>query len=121
MARGGFTKPLSGPDRPTIVRARGRVSAASSFGASRRLFEIHASTDYWPRRAPNRLDKKCQPRCGGAAYVDGNLTLFNRNAFPITDTLLKLIAAAASIGLSSAAVPKNGTSIPAAIGTPSAL
>ena len=35
-----------------------------------------------------------------------NLMRRNRNAFPITDTELKLIAAAASIGLNSN--PKNG-------------
>ena len=40
-----------------------------------------------------------------------------RRAFVITDTELKLIAAAAIIGLSNS--PKNGYRIPAAIGTPS--
>lgn len=42
-----------------------------------------------------------------------------RNAFPITDTELKLIAAAAIIGLRSN--PKNGYSTPDAIGMPSVL
>jgi hypothetical protein len=44
---------------------------------------------------------------------------FNRRLLAITDTELKLIAAAAIIGLSSR--PKNGYSTPAAIGTPRAL
>jgi hypothetical protein len=35
-----------------------------------------------------------------------NLTLLKRNAFPITETELKLMAAAAIIGLKS--IPKNG-------------
>lgn len=39
----------------------------------------------------------------------------NRSALPITETELKLIAAAAIIGLSNS--PKNGYRIPAAIGT----
>jgi hypothetical protein len=43
----------------------------------------------------------------------------NRNAFAITDTELKLIAALAIIGLNSH--PKTGYSTPAAIGIPSAL
>ena len=43
----------------------------------------------------------------------------NRNALAITDTELKLIAAAAIIGLSR--MPNEGYSTPAAIGTPSAL
>jgi hypothetical protein len=43
----------------------------------------------------------------------------NRSAFPITDTELKLIAAAAMIGLSS--MPNAGYKTPAAIGTPAAL
>lgn len=42
--------------------------------------------------------------------------LRKRNAFEITDTELKLIAAAAIIGLNN--IPKNGNKIPAAIGTP---
>jgi hypothetical protein len=45
--------------------------------------------------------------------------LFKRNALPITDTVLKLIAAAAIIGLSK--IPNPGNTIPAAIGTPSTL
>jgi len=40
----------------------------------------------------------------------------NRKALPTTDTELKLIAAAAIIGLSSS--PKKGYSTPAATGTP---
>jgi hypothetical protein len=43
----------------------------------------------------------------------------SRNALPMTDTELKLIAAAAIIGDSSK--PKNGYNTPAATGTPSEL
>src|ERR1035437_3644854 len=46
-----------------------------------------------------------------------SLTFRRRRAFVITDTELKLIAAAAIIGLSNR--PKNGYRIPAAMGTPS--
>ncbi len=48
-----------------------------------------------------------------------NLTARNLSEFVITDTELKLMAAAAIIGLSSS--PKNGYSTPAASGTPSEL
>lgn len=54
-----------------------------------------------------------------AASLNYNLRLLNRNALAITETELKLIAAAATIGLSS--IPKNGYNAPAAIGTPSTL
>lgn len=43
----------------------------------------------------------------------------NRSAFPITETELKLMAAAAIAGLRSK--PKAGYKIPAAIGTPPEL
>ena len=43
----------------------------------------------------------------------------NRNAFPITVTELRLMAAAAIMGLSNS--PKNGYRIPAARGTPKEL
>src|SRR3989338_2396516 len=46
-------------------------------------------------------------------------TRFSRSAFVITDTELKLIAAAAIIGESNK--PKTGYSTPAAIGMPSTL
>ncbi len=48
-----------------------------------------------------------------------NFARRNRSAFPITETELKLIAAAATIGLSN--IPVTGYSTPAASGTPSAL
>ena len=48
-----------------------------------------------------------------------NLTARRRSALVISDTELKLIAAAAIMGLSSS--PKNGYRIPAAIGTPTEL
>jgi len=46
--------------------------------------------------------------------------VLNRNALPITDTELKLMAAAAIIGFSSR-FAEIGYRIPAAIGTPRAL
>src|SRR6185369_7426981 len=48
-----------------------------------------------------------------------SFVVLSRRAFAITDTELKLIAAAAIIGLSN--TPKTGYSTPAAIGTPSVL
>lgn len=48
-----------------------------------------------------------------------NFTLRNRRAFAITDTELKLIAAAATIGFNNH--PNSGYSTPAASGTPAAL
>jgi len=48
-----------------------------------------------------------------------NFTPRNLREFEITDTELKLMAAAAMIGLSSN--PKNGYNTPAATGTPSEL
>jgi hypothetical protein len=47
------------------------------------------------------------------------LTVRSLSAFPITDTELRLIAAAATIGESS--IPKAGYSTPAAMGTPRRL
>ena len=44
---------------------------------------------------------------------------FRRSAFPITETELNAIAAAAIIGFNNK--PNNGYKMPAAIGTPSAL
>lgn len=45
--------------------------------------------------------------------------VLNRNALPITETELKLIANAAIIGDNK--IPKNGNNTPAAIGTPNVL
>tara|TARA_Y100000589_G_C26674405_1_gene435228 strand:- start:113 stop:292 length:180 start_codon:yes stop_codon:yes gene_type:complete len=56
-------------------------------------------------------------------YADGNETRFVRSlrAFVTTDTLLKLIAAAATIGLMCQLEPNTGTRMPAASGILSAL
>ena len=51
-------------------------------------------------------------------HLDFHL-LRSRNALPITDTELKLIAAAANIGLN--VIPNNGNKAPPAIGIPIAL
>ncbi len=56
---------------------------------------------------------------GSSADWYHSFTRLNLNAFVITDTELKLIAAAAMIGDSNK--PKNGYSTPAATGTPSML
>lgn len=48
-----------------------------------------------------------------------NFIFFNLNAFPITDTELKLIAKAAIIG--DKRIPKTGNNTPAAIGIPKIL
>ena len=52
-------------------------------------------------------------------YFELRFTLFNLNEFKITETELKLIAAAAIIGLSK--IPKKGYSNPAANGIPKTL
>ena len=58
--------------------------------------------------------------CGACENLDHyNFTRRNRNALVITETELKLIAAAAIIGLKSR--PKAGYRMPAAIGTPRPL
>lgn len=51
--------------------------------------------------------------------INYNLTFRNRREFAITDTELKLIAAAAIIGESK--IPKTGNNNPAAIGIPITL
>lgn len=55
----------------------------------------------------------------GAEYYHVSFAARNLNALAITETLLKLIAAAAIIGLSN--TPKIGYSSPAATGMPSVL
>src|SRR5205814_606657 len=52
-------------------------------------------------------------------FVHQVLVLRSRKAFPMTETELKLIAAAAMIGLRK--MPANGYRMPAAIGTPTQL
>jgi hypothetical protein len=44
---------------------------------------------------------RLKPRVGGSSPVTHNMTLRRRNALPMTDTELKLMAALAIIGLSS--------------------
>jgi hypothetical protein len=76
----------------------------------------------YPRRLPV---KPCRPLPAGSAFLrfpqsaHYNCTLRNRSAFPTTDTELKLIAAAAIMGLRRS--PNHGYRTPAAIGTPRAL
>ena len=62
--------------------------------------------------------RRCsQPTCRVSRTY--NFTRFSLSELVITETELKLIAAAAIIGDSS--MPKNGNSTPAAIGTPAVL
>lgn len=56
------------------------------------------------------------PACSIDFYI---FTRLKRNAFIITETEEKLIAALARMGLNN--IPKNGNRIPAAIGTPKLL
>ena len=63
---------------------------------------------------PNQYGSGEAPLCDGHSAVR-----LNRNAFPITDTELNVIAALAQIGLMR--IPAKGYSSPAATGTPSAL
>lgn len=55
----------------------------------------------------------------GTVPVAERRTVRRRSAVPITETELRLIAAAAIMGLRSS--PKTGYSVPAATGTPRAL
>ena len=62
----------------------------------------------------------CRPLHRGQAVGGGHKwSLRNLRAFPTTDTELKLIAAAAIIGLNT--TPQIGYSAPAAIGIPNTL
>lgn len=77
-----------------------------------------------PRRAPDGRTPCHPPGCGcrkrARAPPPGyRPSLRSRSALPMTDTDERLIAAAASMGLSSH--PKKGYSTPAAMGTPSVL
>jgi len=66
------------------------------------------------------LDSNCRDNSSQLPkFSHHNFTRLSLNAFVITDTELKLIAAAAMIGESNK--PKNGYSTPAATGTPSVL
>ena len=65
-----------------------------------------------------RLKQTCNDRRMKRVFFHTR-TLRNRSAFPITETELKLIAAAAIIGLGR--MPKKGYSTPAATGTPKLL
>ena len=89
-------------------------------------------TEAW-QLVSGRLDRRPwnSARAGELFRGDGNFPRFlpllddqtlaprSRSAFPITDTELKLIAAAAMMGLKSH--PNAGYRTPAAIGTPAAL
>jgi hypothetical protein len=66
-------------------------------------------------RNPRGVHRKSIPRGLRPPYRTYSATRRNRSALPTTETELRLIAAAAIIGLSSR--PKNGYSTPAAIGT----
>src|SRR5690606_30773191 len=85
---------------------------------------LHAATAEMPgrRSRPPRHAAAApgNPRTAAVPHViHHKRALRNRSALAITDTELKLIAAAASIGLNSR--PRNGQSTPAAMGTPIAL
>jgi len=73
------------------------------------------------KRQKQRQKQRQPHRCAAVDRVTPyqSFTAFNLSAFVITDTELKLIAAAAIIGFSSN--PKIGYRTPAASGTPSAL
>jgi len=59
------------------------------------------------------------PSCEVVGIAQLKFTFRNRSELLITETELKLMAAAAKIGLRSN--PKNGYRMPAAIGTPTEL
>ncbi|MBC7405082.1 MAG: hypothetical protein H7252_05305 [Cytophaga sp.] len=68
---------------------------------------------------PLQITERFNVRLAAEISSIQSFTRFSRSALPVTDTELKLIAAAAIIGESSN--PKNGYSRPVATGTPSAL
>ena len=73
-------------------------------------------------RSPDKRGKEPCDMLSRVIWYDfrvHNLTLRSRSALAMTDTELKLIAAAAIMGLNSR--PKNGYRIPAAMGTPAVL
>ena len=95
---------------------------------SNKLLDNYPSGTTW-RRSNRRFDNNSGQTMGPIDFLINALyssmcgfhsfARFNLNAFTITDTELKLIAAAAMMGESSS--PKNGYSTPAAIGIPSTL
>jgi antitoxin component of MazEF toxin-antitoxin module len=67
-------------------------------------------------RALRESDERMRREHKSTRNNSHNSARFNRSEFVITDTELKLIAAAARIGLNN--IPNSGYSTPAAIGTP---
>ena len=72
-----------------------------------------------PAKEPAIALRATPDEASGATFKSQSFELRSRSAFVITETELKLMAAAARMGLSS--TPKNGYSTPAAMGTPIAL
>ena len=87
-------------------------------GVALRACSHSQAAHHLTRRSLHALSFLRATRCLGLC-CDYSDNVRNRKAFPITDTELNVIAAAASIGLSK--MPKTGYSTPAAIGTPRAL
>jgi hypothetical protein len=87
-----------------------RLSLPSFFGGSKKEGGRRATPG---QRCRQRC---CHPR---PAVPHHSFAFLNRNAFTITDTELKLIAAAATVGPNT--TPNHGYRMPAAIGTPTAL
>jgi hypothetical protein len=88
----------------------------------RRKFVLHASQSSAQGDRAQRFSEAtdCHAEAKNSFHCcDYSDNVRNRKAFPITDTELNVIAAAAIIGLSK--MPKTGYSTPAAIGTPRAL
>ena len=82
------------------------------------LYAVHSQSTKPKMAARQRLTNISKPPIL-PTFRYYNCTLLSRSELLITETELKLIAAAAMIGDNR--IPKNGYSTPAAIGTPAVL
>lgn len=110
------------PDCPDFVRITRITNQGSQTFAA--IIRVFCATTWFERDVTGRL-AEIDPSISilfllvVATTHDQSSTRRNRNAFEMTETEDKLIAAAAIIGESRS--PTNGYSTPAAIGTPAAL
>jgi len=79
-------------------------------------FEDHSPGDF---ESPGEYQRDSGDDLKSSPEFSHNFTFLNRKEFAITDTELKLMAAAAIIGDNK--IPKTGNNKPAAIGIPKTL
>ncbi len=107
----GLCPQLSNASKPQVPPLRRPKKAAS--GRDDNSLKVYGLRE--KRRAKNHRSAALLARVEGRY----SFAFLRRSAFVITDTELKLIAAAAMMGLSR--MPNLGYSTPAAIGTPTEL